>query len=55
MAGAPGGQQRVEQAQLGLAVRVERAVIIQVIARQVGERRGGQPHTVQAELIEAVR
>ena len=30
-------------------------MVIQVIARQVGERGGGQPNAVQAELIEAVR
>ena len=31
------------------------AVVVQVVARQVGERSGRQPHAVQPELVEAVR
>ncbi len=49
-----GRQQFGKQAQLGGAVRGKRAVIIQVVARDVGETRGGQAHAVQPELIEAV-
>ena len=30
-------------------------MVVQVIARQVGESGGGEAHTVQAELIQAVR
>ena len=43
--------------QLGLrsSVALERAVIVQVIARQVGEHRGIEAHPVDAVLVERVR
>ena len=54
-AGAPLGQQLGEQAQLGGAIGASAAVVVQMVARQVGERRGGQPHAVQPELVQPVR
>ena len=55
-AGAPCGQQiRRTAAAWPRGRRAIGAVIIQMVARQVGERRRGQPHAVQPELIEPVR
>ena len=50
-----GGQQIGEQAQLGGAVGRLGAVIVQMVARQVGESRRGQSHAVQPELVQPVR
>ena len=50
-----GRQQRVEQAQLGGAVGRHVAVVVEMVARQVGEARGGDPQTVQPALLDAVR
>ena len=50
-----GGQQLAEQPQLGVEVDFRRHVIVEVVARQVGEGAGGQPHAVEPLLVEAVR
>ena len=47
-------QQHLEQAQLGLEIGVQRAVIVEVVARQVGEGAGGEADAVQALLLDAV-
>ena len=54
-AGAPAGSSAGEQPQLGGAIGLQRAVIVQVVAGQVGERRRRQPHAVQPELVQPVR
>ena len=54
-AGRAGGQQLGEQPQLGGAVGVERAVVVEMVARQVGEPRRREPHPVEPELVEPVR
>ena len=35
-------EQLAEQFRLGLEIRIHRAVVVEVIARQVGERRSGE-------------
>ena len=49
------GQHRLEQAQLGGAVGIQRAVIIQMIAREIGEARRRKPHAIQPKLVQPVR
>jgi hypothetical protein len=44
----------IEQAELGLEVGLERRVIVEVIARDVGEGGGGDVNTVETELVEPV-
>ena len=48
-------QQLGEQAQLALAIRLQRGVVVQVVARQIGEAGGGELHAIQAELRQPVR
>ncbi len=48
-------QQLAEQPELGRPVRGHRAVIIEMVPRQVGEAGGGEPHALQPELVEPVR
>ena len=48
-------EQLAKQAQLGVEIGFLRRVIIEVVARQVGEGAGGEPHPVEPLLIEAVR
>ena len=55
IAGLPSGQQRVEQAHLGGEIGVERAVVVEVVARQVGEGGRREAHAVEAALLDAVR
>ena len=44
-----------EQPRLGGAVAVHRAVIVEMIAREVGEHRGLEPHGTHARLVERMR
>ena len=53
--GGAGRQQRLEQPQLGGAIGAHGAVVVEVVAGQVGEAGGGQPHAVQPALVEPVR
>ena len=53
-AGAPGGNNSVKQAQLGRAIGLNRAVIIQVVTGEIGKSSGAQPHAVQAILVQPV-
>ena len=53
--GGAGRQQVVEQPQLGQPIGLERAVVVEVVARQVGEAGRREPHAVQPELVEPVR
>ena len=48
-------EQPAEQAQLGVAVVLDRRMVVEMIARQVGEAAGGDAHAVEAVLIEPVR
>ncbi len=52
--GGTGGQQFGEQAQLGGAVGGLGAVIVEMVAREVGEAGGGKPNAVQPVLVQAV-
>ena len=54
-AGAPALQQLVEQAQLGGEIGVRRRVIVEMVARQIGEGAGREAHAVEPVLVEAVR
>ncbi len=47
-------QQRVEQAQLGAVILLDRRMIIHVVAAEIGEAAGGKPHAVEPALVEAV-
>ena len=49
-----GRQQLVEQPQLGREVGLHRAVIVEMVVRQVGEAAGGELHAVEPVLVEAV-
>src|SRR6185437_1973993 len=52
----PHGEARPgEEARLGIGVGSHRAVIIEMIAREIGERRGMEAHTADPILIERVR
>ena len=44
-----------EQPQLGVEIVLERRVIVEMIARQIGEGGGGQAHAVEPLLVEPVR
>jgi len=44
-----------EQPRLGRAVAVHRAVIVEMIAREIGEHRGVEPHGAHARLVERMR
>ena len=48
-------QEGLEQAQLGGKIIVERAVIIEMIAREVGEGGGREPHAVEPLLLDPMR
>ena len=48
-------QKLCEQAQFRCPVGRFRSVIIQVVPRQIGKRRGGKTNAVQPELVEAMR
>ncbi len=48
-------QQLAEQPQLGGEIGLHRRVIVQVVARQIGEGAGGEPHAVEPLLVEPVR
>jgi hypothetical protein len=43
-----------EEAALGVEIAVHLAVVVEMVARQVGECGGGDAHAVEAKLIEAV-
>ena len=49
-----GPQQDAEQAQLGGAVILHRTVIVEMVARQVGEGAGGEGNPVETVLAETV-
>ena len=51
----PAQSRPMEQSRLGRAVGLETAVIVEVIARQVGEDRGVEAHAGDAILVERVR
>ncbi len=53
-AAAPAGSTLLEQAQLGGEIGFHRRVVVEMVARQIGESRGGKLHAVQPILIEAV-
>ena len=44
-----------EQPRLGGAVAFHGAVIVEVVAREIGERGGAEPHRAHARLVERVR
>ena len=48
-------EQRTEQAQLGREIMIQRRMVIEVIARQVGEGAGHQPDMIEPMLGEAMR
>src|SRR5207248_10535510 len=52
-----GGLQSVEQEKLRLrfAVRLHGAVVIEVIVREIGEKRAGKSHTVHPSLYQTMR
>ncbi len=52
---AVSGQEIGEQAQLGGAIGFHRVVIVEVVARQVGEASGLDAHAVEPVLVKAVR
>ena len=54
-AAAPGGRSVLEQAQLRVAVGVDRAVVVEVVAAEIGEARGREAHAVEPALLDAVR
>jgi hypothetical protein len=53
--GGAGREQLLEQAQLGGTVRIDRGMIVEVIARQIGETAERDANAVEAMLIESVR
>ena len=52
--GGPLGKQRVEQAELGPQVIVECVVVVEVVAREIGEAAGRKPHAIEAPLLQPV-
>ena len=52
---AVGRQQLGEQAQLGGEIGLHARVIVEMVAAEIGEGGGLQPHAVQPVLVEAVR
>ena len=52
---AAGGVVAREQQRLGLEVRVEGVVVVQVVLREVGERRDGERSVPRAQKVERVR
>ena len=48
-------QEHLEQAQFCRQIIVERSMIIEVIARKIGERSGAQPHAIEPALLESMR
>ena len=51
----PGAISVVEQAQLGGEIGFDGLMIIEVIARQIGEGAGGDAHAVEPVLVEPMR
>ena len=51
----PRREQRIEQPQLRREIRVQVGMIIEMIARQIGEGAGAETHAVEAALIEPMR
>ena len=47
-------QQRVEEAQLGAKIVLDRRMIVHVVAAEIGEAAGGEPDAVEPALVEAV-
>ena len=52
--GAAGLDKISKQPELGFQISVEARMIIQMVARDIGEAGGFHPHAVEAMLIEAV-
>ena len=53
--GAAGRDQIAEQPQLGVEIGLDARMIIEMIARQIGEGAGGDAHAVEPMLVEPVR
>src|SRR5476651_1105185 len=53
--GAVGYDQRIEKMQFGREIGFERSVIIEMVARQIREGAGRDPHAIKPVLIEAMR
>ena len=51
----PAESRRAEQSRLRVAVGLQRAVVVEVVARQVGEHRGVEAHAVDPALVERMR
>src|SRR5581483_9187763 len=52
---APRRDQRLEQAELGREIGFDAWVVIEMIARQIGEGARGNAHAVEPMLVETVR
>ena len=53
--GAIGRHQIAEQPQLGVQIMRDIGMVIHVVAREIGEAAGGDPHAVEPVLVEPVR
>ena len=47
-------QQRLEQPHLGSVIVLDRRMVVHVVAAEIGEGAGGEPHAVEPALVEAV-
>ena len=54
-AGAPSGKSVLEQPEFGREIILDRRVIVHVVAGQIGESAGGEPHAIEPLLVEAMR
>ena len=52
---APSAATNLEQPQLGGEISRDVGMIVQVIARQIGEAAGAHPHPIEPTLIEPMR